>query len=401
MSQAEVAPAPTPRIWLITAVLALLSMFPPVATDMYLSSMGELARALDASAEATGLSLSLFFLGLCVGQLVMGPLIDGYGRKAPLLAGVALFTLTSVGLLLTRDVLLFNTLRFFQAIGACAGMVVGRAVVSDLFSGRQAARMMTVLVMLMTLGPILSPFLGSLLATSLGWRSIFYTMVALGLASLLLTRAALPETLPPERRARAPFRTAFARLGLLLRRRAFIVPALVAACIQASMFAFISGSSGTFQTGFGLSAVHYGLLFGVIAAALVIFGQLNAWLLNHFDPRRILATGLPLQALAGAALLVLSGSGTLWLVATPLWLAIGLVGLLSANAMSITMEGSPEGAGIGSALLGGLQFGIAFLVSSAVSLGGGGATAMGLGIFLPAAAACLIWLTARPRGTAT
>ena len=111
----------------ITAVLALLSVFPPVATDMYLSSMDDLGQALNDSSSATELSLSLFFLGLCVGQLIMGPLIDGYGRKGPLLAGVALFTATSLALLFIRDVTLFNTLRFFQAVGACAGMVVGRA----------------------------------------------------------------------------------------------------------------------------------------------------------------------------------------------------------------------------------------------------------------------------------
>ncbi|MAC80354.1 MAG: Bcr/CflA family drug resistance efflux transporter [Rhodobacteraceae bacterium] len=376
----------------ITAVLALLSVFPPVATDMYLSSMDDLGQALNASSSATELSLSLFFLGLCVGQLIMGPLIDGYGRKGPLLAGVALFTATSLALLFIRDVTLFNTLRFFQAVGACAGMVVGRAVVNDLYKGREAAKVLTLLVMLMTLGPILSPFLGSLMAQAFGWLSIFVTMVAVGAVALGLTRVVLPETLPPERRAVRPFATALRRAGTLVTRRAYILPALVAALVQAAMFAFITGSSGLFQTGFGLSGTAYGLLFALVAAALMLAGKLNGRLLDRFAPAQIVNLGLPLFALSGLALVAVSGTSILWVFVVPLWCAIGLVGLLTANVMAITMEACTEGAGIGSAVLGGLQFAVAFLTSAGVALGGSDSgLSLSLGIFLPALGALALW----------
>ena len=213
---------------------------------------------------------------------------------------------------------------------------------------REAAKVLTLLVMLMTLGPILSPFLGSLMAQALGWEAIFVTMVVVGLLALGLTRVILPETLPRDRRADRPFVTAFARMRVLLPRQAFILPALAAGLIQAAMFAFITGSSGLFQGVFGLSSLAYGLLFALIAAALMIAGKLNTWLLDRYAPTAIVAIALPLFAAAGAALVALSGTSTLWVFVVPLWLAIGLVGLLSANVMAIAMEASPEGAGIGS-----------------------------------------------------
>ncbi|NDV98747.1 multidrug effflux MFS transporter [Salipiger sp. PrR002] len=380
----------------ITATLALLSIFPPLATDMYLAAMGDIAEAFGTSHSTIELSLSLFFLGLCLGQLVMGPLLDAYGRKGPLLAGVALFSGCSVALLMVEDIAVFNALRLLQAVGACAGMVVGRAVVNDLYEGRQAAKAMTVLVMLMTLGPIVSPTLGSLLLEGFGWRAIFVAMVLVGLLALALSALVIPETLPRERRVSAPFRSAARTAGHLLSRREFVVPALVAGLIQGGMFAFITGSSGVFQGVFGLSSLSYGLLFAAIAAALFLSGQLNNKLLDRFDPARIMAAGLPVYALAGLALVVLSGTEALWVFVAPLWLAIGMVGLLSANAMAITMGAAREGAGIGSALLGAIQFGLAFSVSSCVALGGSGTPLpMALGLLVPASLAWLLWTVGR------
>lgn len=391
--------SPAPRTGAITAVLALLSVFPPIATDMYLSSMDDISHALNASASATEMSLSLFFLGLCAGQLIMGPLIDGYGRKRPLLGGVLLFTATSLALLFVRDATVFNTLRFFQAVGACAGMVVGRAVVNDLYKGREAAKVLTLLVMLMTLGPILSPFLGSLMAHAFGWISIFVTMVVVGAVALVLTRAVLPETLAPEHRTDRPFATAWRRAGQLVTRKGFILPALTAGLVQAAMFAFITGSSGLFQTGFGLSGTSYGLLFALVAAALMLAGKLNTVLLDRFAPAQIVNVGLPLFALAGVVLVGVSGTSHLWVFVVPLWCAIGLVGLLSANIMAITMEASGGGAGIGSAVLGGLQFAIAFLTSTGVALAGSDSgLSLAMGIFMPGLAALALWTLLRRSG---
>ncbi|MGJ8547179.1 MAG: multidrug effflux MFS transporter [Sulfitobacter sp.] len=383
----------------IMIVLGLLSIFPPLATDMYLSAMGVMAEALQASHAAAELSLSLFFLGLCAGQFIMGPLIDAHGRKLPLLFGTALFVVTSILLTVTDDIVLFNGLRFLQALGACAGMVVGRAMVNDLYEGRQAAKMMTLLVMLLTIGPIVSPTLGSLLLEAFNWRAIFAVMVLVGIVAFVLSLLVLPETLPKERRLASPFRAGAASAKVLLGQRDFMVPVLIAGLVQGGMFAFITGSSGVFQGVFGLSAFAYGMLFAGIATSLLIFGQVNQWLLNRYDPQQILPVGLPVYVALGAAVTMLSGTQTLWVLAVPMWFAIGMVALISANAMSRAMAVTRERAGIGSALLGAVQFGIAFTVSSSVALGGTGTPLpMALGLLVPGAGALCLLLWARRAG---
>lgn len=381
---------------LIICVLALLSIFPPLATDMYLSAIGELAVALDASHAAAELSLSLFFLGLCVGQLLIGPLIDAYGRKLPLLLGAGLFVMTSIGLLIVRDVHIFNALRFLQAIGACAGMVVGRVIVMDLYEGRKAAKVLTILVMLMTLGPILAPFLGSLLLGAFGWESIFVVLVLIGVLAFVLVAAIIPETLPVSKRRSGTVGNAFGHIFQLVRRRQFILPALATGCIQAPMFAFITASSGVFQGVYGLSSTAYGVVFGLIATALIIFGQINSWLLSRYSPAQIVTGALPPFMLMAVVLLVNSNATSIWLVAIPLWLSLGMVGLLTANMMSIAMEGSKDAAGLGSAAIGALQFGIAFTASSLVALAGtDSATPMALAIFISALIGSSIWFGMR------
>ena len=382
-------------------MLGLLSLFPPLATDMYLAALGDLAVSMTASHTAAEFSLSVFFLGLCVGQLLIGPLTDACGRKGPLLAGTALFTATSIALPLMNDIGWFNTLRFVQAIGASAGMVVGRAVVRDLYEGQRAAQVMTVLVMLLTLGPILSPTLGSLLLGAFGWRSIFATMALISGVAFVLTVTVLPETLPAAQRKKRPFAQGVQTAKQLLSSGKFVTMALVAGLVQGGMFAFITGSSGVLQGVFGLSPIAFGIAFAAIAAALIIFGRVNGVLLRRFGPAQILRAGLPLFVVAALTLVLVSGTASLWVFIVPLWLSIGIVGLLSANAMSITMELADAGAGMGSALLGACQFAIAFTVSSCVALGGTGtALPMTLGLFLPAGLATLLFFGFAHRASA-
>lgn len=393
MSQISLTPK---RAFAVTATLGLLSLFPPLATDMYLAALGDLATSMNATHTAAELSLSIFFLGLCFGQLLIGPLTDTYGRKRPLLVGTVLFTATSIALPLMNDIAWFNALRFLQAIGASAGMVVGRAMVKDLYEGQKAAKVMTVLVMLLTLGPIASPTMGSLLLEAFGWRSIFATMALISLVALTLSVVILPETLPAKDRQPAPIQDGVKAAKRLLSKRGFLTMALVAGLIQSGMFAFITGSSGVFQGIFGLSSIGFGMMFAIIATALIIFGRINGILLNRFRPEQILKTVLPLFAASTILLTLLSQTDSLLLFVVPLWVSIGLVGLLSANAMSLAMELTKAAAGMGSALLGAIQFALAFTVSSFVAVGGAStALPMALGLAIPASAASLLYFVTR------
>lgn len=363
---------------------------------MYLAALGELAASMNATHTAAELSLSIFFLGLCFGQILIGPLTDTYGRKRPLLVGTVLFTVTSIALPLMNEIAWFNALRFLQAIGASAGMVVGRAMVKDLYQGQKAAKVMTVLVMLLTLGPIASPTMGSLLLEAFGWRSIFATIALISLVALTLSVVSLPETLPAQDRQPAPIHNGLTAAKRLLSQRGFVTMALVAGFIQSGMFAFITGSSGVFQGIFGLSSIGFGIVFAIIATALIIFGRINGILLNRFSPEQILKTVLPLLAASTILLTLLSQTDSLLVFVVPLWVSIGLVGLLSANAMSLAMEWTKAAAGMGSALLGAIQFALAFTVSSFVAVGGASsALPMALGIAIPASAASVLYFVTR------
>ncbi|MEK8027094.1 multidrug effflux MFS transporter [Pseudaquabacterium rugosum] len=396
-AQAQVqSPAPPPAVSARTLllVLALLSVFPPLATDMYLSAFGEIQHHLRAPDGALELSLSVFFLGLGVGQLLFGPLADRVGRKGPLLAGTALFCLCTVGLLWVQDVHAFIALRFVQALGACAGMVIGRAIVTDLHAGSQAARTMTLLALLMTLGPVLAPLAGGLLVSAFDWRAIFLAMLGVGLLALGLAWRALPETLPPGQRTRTPLHHMLGDYRALLRRPAFVVPALTGALALTGLFAFITASSHVLQDVMGLGRIAYGLTFGAIALGMGVASAVNHRLLARHTPRRIFQRALPLQTLSALGLLAVSGTTQLAVLLPPLWLTVALSGLLAANGQALTMEAARGHGGAGSALLGALQFGIAFISAALVAAlvgEGRGALPLALGMAVPSVLALGLW----------
>lgn len=379
---------------LILIVLALLSIFPPLATDMYLSAFGEIQQHLHAPHGAMEHSLSVFFLGLCVGQMIFGPLVDRYGRKKPLLWGAGIFCLSTVFLLSAQSTAAFIALRFLQAVGACAGMAIGRAIVADLYHGVAAARTMTLLITLMALGPVLSPLLGSFLVAQFGWRAIFVAMLLIGVVALVLTWLVLPETLASEHRLKAPPSEVFLAYLKLLTVPEFIAPAIVSSLVLGELFSFITASPAIFRGMMSLGRIEYGLVFGAISLGLIVASGLNSRLLDFIEVRTIINFALPASVIVNIVL-CLSGTQSLLVLVSLLWLSVSLIGFLSANCTSLAMEASRCQSGGGSALLGALQFGTAFICSSVVawmiSVGTG---PLALGMFVPAVFAQLLWLFA-------
>ena len=387
-----------PNAALILIILSILSIFPPLATDMYLSAFGDIQNYLKAWDGAAELSLSVFFLGLCIGQLIFGPLIDRYGRKRPLLVGVLVYCLATAFLLLTHSASVFIGLRFLQALGACAGMVVGRAVISDLYEGADAARKMTLLVMLITLGPIVSPLLGGILITHFGWKSVFLLMLAVGCLALLLVIFALPETRPAARQGNASLVSISRNYWGLLTSRSFTIPALVSSFVQAAMFSFITASSSVFQGILKLDRIEYGLTFGFVALGLVVASILNNHLLKKVTTTKMMSASLPLFVAFGLVLLLVAQTHPFWPLILSLWLTIAMVGLSGANGTMIAMDAARGQSGVGSALVGAVQFGVAFICSALVaSATGDSVVPLALGITLPAMIASLLWFGLRGR----
>ena len=206
----------------LALVLGLLSAIGPFAIDMYLPALPSIGQSLGTSMAGVQASLIAFFISLGIGQIVYGPVSDMLGRKGPMYFGMLLFAVGSVGCALAPDVQTLVVLRFVQGLGACAGMVIPRAVVRDLHTGADAARLMSMLMLVFSVSPILAPLAGSLLIEAWGWRSVFWAVTVAAALGIVLLATSLEETRPREQRVASSWGSALAAYGLLLRDREFL-----------------------------------------------------------------------------------------------------------------------------------------------------------------------------------
>ncbi len=355
------------RLERIVILGAMISMA-PMGTDIYLSAMPALQRAFGAGAGQVQLTLSTFFLGFALGQAVYGPISDRFGRRPPLFVGLALFAVASVGCAYAPTIEALTVLRFLQAIGACAGMVIARAMVRDLFDVRDAVRVFSALMLVVGLAPILAPLLGGYLLLWFGWRSIFLLLAGFGALVVAVAWLRLGET-------RAPNPAGSIRPGAiagvyarLLTDARFMGYALSGGVTIAGMFAYIAGSPFVFIDLFGMPAEHFGWVFGANAFGFVAAAQVNGHMMRGADPHRILAIALLVQVGAGIALVLaaLTGIGGLFGIWAPLFVYLTGLGFIMPNATALAMAPHGEHAGAASALLGVMQFGLASLAASAM-----------------------------------
>lgn len=358
--------------------LALLSAVAPFATDLYLPGLPQIVGDLDTTTSGAQLSLTAFLIGAAVGQVIFGPLSDRLGRRGPLLLGTLIYLLCSIGTALAPSLWLLITLRLIQGVTGAAGMVIGRAVISDRYHGSEAARALSLMMIVGGVAPVIAPFLGSTLADPIGWRGLLWIVAGLGLLALVCSLTFVPETHGPAERKRqaaagqAPAAPA-ARPGTL--RRLFSRPYLTATLAFAfgftTMMAYISASPFLYQNLMGLGTVQYGLLFGLNALVLMLVSMVAANLTRRFRIRSAARVGLGINLLGVLVfgLLVLVDAPPLSL-AVPLVFVVGSLGLVLGNATALAMDAVPGAAGSASALLGFLQFGLAGIASPLVGLGG-------------------------------
>lgn len=351
------AATPTTTTRLIL-VLGTLTAFGPLSIDMYLPGLPAIARDLHTDATAVGLTLSLFFAGLAVGQALYGPLSDRVGRRKPLLVGCGLFTVASIGCALAPSIGSLIGFRLAQALGGCAGMVIARSVVRDQFDKRDSARMFSWLMLVMGIAPITAPLIGGQLLGYFGWRAIFWLLVGFGALCLVLVTFALPESLPPERRTHAPMAQALQVYRSMLADRRFMGFALAGGLISSAMFAYISGSPFVVIELYGVAPQQYGWIFGANALGLIAASQLNRRLLAHYASETILTTVLLIAAVASVllAFMGLTGIGGLAGLLAPLFVCIVSNGFIGPNAAAAALAPYGQSAGSASALLGALQF---------------------------------------------
>ena len=339
-------------------VLGLLSAIGPFAIDMYLPALPSIGQSLGASMGAVQASLMAFFIALGIGQIIYGPVSDMVGRKPPLYFGLVLFAVASVGCALAPDIHTLVVLRFIQGLGACAGMVVPRAVVRDLHTGHDAARLMSLLMLVFSVSPILAPLAGSVLIETVGWRSVFWAVMVAGVLGIVLLATSLPETRPAEERVNSSVGSALAAYGVLLRDRHFLGLVFIGAFGISSFFAYLANSSFVLIDHYGLTPRQYSIAFAANAASFIGISQFTGKLSARFGLVRLVKFAVVGYAAMMTLLLAINLAGVerLDVMIGMLFVGYGFLGLVVPTTAVLALEEHGSIAGTASALMGTLQF---------------------------------------------
>ncbi|WP_155373943.1 multidrug effflux MFS transporter [Catellatospora vulcania] len=362
----------------LVLVLGSLIAIGPLTIDMYLPALPAITDDLGTTSTAVQLTLTGTLAGLGLGQLVIGPLSDAYGRRRPLIIGLLVHVLASALCVIAPNVETLGALRVLQGLGVAASSVVAMAVVRDLFSGTAFAQLFSRLMLVMGAAPVLAPTLGGAVLRWTQWRGVFVVLAGFGIALTLVALFGLRETLPVERRRTGGAAGTLRMYGALLRDRTFVGLVLVAGLAMAGLFAYVAGSSFVLQEQYGLDEQQFAIAFGAGAAGLIGATQLNVRLLRRYTPQRILVGALAAGAAAAAVLVALAatGLGGLPALLCGLWAVLAASGLALPNAPALAMSRHGEAAGTAAALLGAVQFGVGAVAAPMVGVLGADAMAM-------------------------
>lgn len=340
-------------------VLAGLSAFAPLSIDMYLPALPVMARDLHGDAAQASLTVAAFFAGLCLGQLVHGPLSDRIGRRGPLLFGLALYVTAGACAALAPSIPVLVAARFVQAFGGCAGLVVSRATVRDRFTPQQSAQVFSLLLLVMSVAPIIAPLIGSWILLLGSWRAIFWLLTGFGALVGLATFWGLPETRSAETAAQARSESPLGAYRAILGERQVMAYALAAGFSHMGLLTYLAISPEVLVSGFHLSPQTYGWVIALNGAGLVTTNWINRRLLARLGYNPILRAANVGSIAASSLLLInaVTGMGGLLGITIPLFFMVGMVGFTQPNAIAGALSRDPQRAGSISALVGFFQFG--------------------------------------------
>lgn len=343
-------------------ILSALMAFTSLSTDIYLPAMPTMERQLNGDAELT---ITGFLLGFSIAQLIWGPISDRIGRKLPLFIGMVLFVIGSVGCAFSESISAVVFWRIFQAVGACVGPMLSRAMIRDSFAQSQAAQMLSTLTIIMAIAPIAGPFIGGGLLKVASWHWIFWLLAMIGV--LMFTAIfKLPETLPREKRASGSVWNAFKNYRTLLANATFMRYTLSVTFFYVAAYAFITGSPFVYIDYFGVAAQNYGFLFGLNIIGIMSLSFLNRKLVSRFALSKLLVVSSLVAFVASAVFFVLAWAniGGIWSVIVPMFVMFSMNGIIAACANAAALAAVPnQVAGSAAALLGSLQYGSGIISS--------------------------------------
>jgi DHA1 family bicyclomycin/chloramphenicol resistance-like MFS transporter len=351
-------------------VLGLLAAVGPFAIDMYIPALPTIAADLKASTAATQMTLMAFFMAFGICQIAYGPISDMVGRKPPLYFGLAFFIVGAIGCATARSIEWLIAFRFVQGIGASSSMVIPRAIIRDLHTGIEATRLMSLVMLVLSVSPILAPLTGSALIVPFGWRAVFVAVTAVAALGFVLVAVFLSETRPPETRIDVSLGNALAGFGQLLRHPRFLGLTFIGGLGMSSFFAFLASSSFVYIGHFGLTPTQYSLAFSANAVGFIGASQFAANFGARFGMARVVTAAVSSYAAFALILLALTAAGidNLAVLIALLFAAFACLGLVIPSTMVLALEEHGPIAGMASALGGTLQMvtgGVMIVVVSA------------------------------------
>ncbi|MFF0585895.1 multidrug effflux MFS transporter [Streptomyces sp. NPDC003781] len=360
---------------LVTLILGSLTATPPLAMDMYLPALPEVTRSLSAPAATVQLTLTACLAGMALGQIVVGPMSDKWGRRRPLLAGLAVYVVATALCAVAPNVELLVAFRLVQGLAGAAGIVIARAVVRDLYDGVAMARFFSTLMLISGVAPVVAPLIGGQILRVTDWRGVFVVLVVVGVVLGAVVWAKLPETLPVEERHAGGVGDTLRAMRGLLADRAFTGYMLAGGFAFASLFAYVAASPFVMQEIYGASAQTFSLLFGLNSIGLVVVGQINGKILvGRVRLDRVLGLGLVIVIAAATVLLLMSlgvfGEVGLGPVAAVLFVLMSAMGISLPNTQALALMRVKTSAGSASALLGTSSFLIGAVASPLVGIAG-------------------------------
>jgi DHA1 family bicyclomycin/chloramphenicol resistance-like MFS transporter len=369
-----------------------------LSVDMYLPSLPTVAADLGTTAAAAQFTISGVLIGAALGQLLMGPLSDRFGRRRPALVGIVLHIVASLLCMVVPTIEGLVALRMVQGIGNSAASITAMAVIRDRLSGGPAARVLSRLILVIGVAPLLAPTVGGVVAGVAGWRAVFGLLAAMGVLLLVVVWRFLPETHPVEARAGRGVGEALRGYRSLVRDRRFLSLAVLPGLAMGAVMSYVAGAPFVLQVGYGLTHAEFALIFALNGAGGIIASQINAALVRRVAPVRVLRVMLPTTVVVATGVLVvaLTGVGGLVGLLVALWVLMSIIIFVppNASAMALTMRG--ERAGTAAALIGALQAGTAGVMSPVVGLLGGDARAMATVMVASLLIAFLVALLASP-----
>lgn len=348
---------------LLVLTLGSIIAIGPLTIDIYLPAFNEITDDFGTSERLIQLSLTSYFLGITLGQISYGPIIDRFGKKPPLFFGLTLFVITSIGCYFCTTIEQLIVLRFFQAIGGCAGTTIPRAIVRDIFTPQESARVFSHLILVMGLAPVFAPLVGNLILEHFGWRAIFAFLAGFAVFCLVISYRSIPETTGPNKDEKIS--KAFRKYWGILHDPRFVINALAGGFMMGGLFAYVTGSPAIYLDFFGISSRHYGLIFSINSIGFIVFSQINARLLRKYSIDILFRKIIVAPLIIGLALAFCPSD--FWCVTGLFFLFLCSCGMIFPNTTALALANHAKHSGSASALLGTIQFAIAAISSFLVS----------------------------------